>query len=204
MLLVGLTGGIGSGKSTAARMLEVRGAVVFDADVFAREAIAPGTTGYAQVIEAFGPSAVTGTGEIDRPRLAARVFGDPDARQRLEAIVHPEVARRLAEAVEPYRDTDKVVVYAVPLLAERGLADLFDVVVVLSVDEELRVARLMSERAIGEEGARERIAAQASEEDRARVANAIIDNDGTREELEAQVDRLWRDLEARAMASHED
>src|SRR5438128_3924229 len=142
MLLVGLTGGIGAGKSTVARMLAGRGAVVIDADDLARRAIDPGTPGFDAVVKAFGPEALTSDGEIDRNRLAALVFADEEARRKLEAIVHPEVARLFAEEAARYRDTDKVVVYAVPLLVESGLQEMFHVVVVLTAEREARVTRL--------------------------------------------------------------
>jgi len=198
MLLVGLTGGIGAGKSTVAAMLEARGAVVFDADRFARDAIDPGTPGYLQVVEAFGPGILTEEGDVDRQALGAMVFDDPEARRRLEAIVHPEVARRLAEALDPYRQTDRIVVYSVPLLVEAGLATAFDVVVVVEAAEDVRVARLASARAMTEVAARARIRVQASEDERKGAANLIVENDGTLEELEGNVARLWDALQARA------
>jgi dephospho-CoA kinase len=198
MLLVGLTGGIGAGKSTVAAMLEARGAVVFDADRFARDAIDPGTPGYLQVVEAFGPGILTEEGDVDRQALGAMVFDDPEARRRLEAIVHPEVARRLAEALDPYRQTDRIVVYSVPLLVEAGLATAFDVVVVVEAAEDVRVARLVSDRAMTEAAARARIRAQASEDERKGAADLTVENDGTLEELEGNVARLWKALQARA------
>jgi dephospho-CoA kinase len=198
MLLVGLTGGIGAGKSTVAAMLEARGAVVFDADRFARDAIDPGTPGYLQVVEAFGPGILTEEGDVDRQALGTMVFGDPEARRRLEAIVHPEVARRLAEALGPYRQTDRIVVYSLPLLVEAGLATAFDVVVVVQAAEDVRVARLVRDRAMTETAARARIRAQASEDERKDASDLIVENDGTLEELEGNVARLWDALRARA------
>ncbi len=198
MLLVGLTGGIGAGKSTVARMLADRGAVVVDADDLARQAVNPGTPGYAQVLAAFGPEAVTPSGELDRAWLARRVFSDPEARRRLEAITHPEVARLLAEAIAPLRDTDRVVVYAVPLLVENRLEQGFDVVVVVSAPEGLRVARAAAERGMTEDAVRERLAAQASDEMRERVAHHVIRNDGSLEALQREVDKLWSELSRRS------
>ncbi|MGQ0670888.1 MAG: dephospho-CoA kinase [Actinomycetota bacterium] len=194
MLLVGLTGGIGSGKSTVARMLEARGAVVLDADEFARRAIDPGTPGHESVVDAFGAGVVAPSGEIDRDGLARVVFADPDARRRLEAIVHPEVARQFAESVEPYRETDRVVVYVVPLLVESRLEAGFDVVVVVAASETARVARLAMDRGMSEADARARMSAQLSDEERERVAGFVVENDGALDDLETRVDRLWTGL----------
>ena len=188
MLLVGLTGGIGSGKSTVARMLEKRGAVVFDADVLARQAVAPGTPGFDRVVERFGPNVLAPGGDLDREALASIVFADPAARRDLEAIVHPEVRRMFAEGCEEYEGTGRVVVFSVPLL-------------VVSTSVETQVERLMRERGLSEAAIRARIAAQLPLEAKAEVADVIIDNEGTTEELEGQVDRVWRDLQARAKAT---
>jgi dephospho-CoA kinase len=198
VLLVGLTGGIGSGKSTVARLLERRGAVVIDADQLAREAIRPGTGGFDRVVETFGDGIVGADGEIDRAALAAVVFSDPERRAALEAIVHPEVARRFADRLEAFRGTDRVVVYVTPLLVELGLAPAFDVVIVVTTSPHLRVSRVASDRGLDPDEVRRRMAAQASDERRAEVADVLLDNDGTLAELEAQVHRLWPDLVARA------
>jgi dephospho-CoA kinase len=198
VLLVGLTGGIGSGKSTVARLLDRRGVVVIDADQLAREAVAKGTDGFAKVVKAFGDGVVGPDGDLDRAALAADVFSDPARKANLEAIVHPEVARRFAERLEPYRDTDRIVVYVTPLLAELGLAPAFDVVVVVTASPRLRVSRVASERDLSPEDVRRRIAAQATDEQRAEVADVLLDNDGTLGDLERQVDRLWPELVARA------
>ena len=198
MLLVGLTGGIGSGKSTAARMLRERGAVVFDADVLAREAVAPGTEGHRAVVERFGADVLAPGGELDREALAAVVFADPAARRDLEAIVHPEVRRLFAEGSEAYRDTDRVVVLSAPLLVETGMHSAFDVLVVVAVPEPVQVERLMRDRGMSEEEIRARMRAQAPLEDKAAVADILLDNEGSPEELERQVGRIWDDLVARA------
>jgi dephospho-CoA kinase len=195
MMLVGLTGGIGSGKSTVAAMLERRGAVVFDADEFARRAIDSGTPGFERVVEAFGPDVVGPDDHLDRRKLAAIVFADPEARRKLEAIVHPEVGRLLQEALEPYRETDRVVVYDVPLLVENHLESMFDVVVVVSAAEDVRVERLVR-RGLTEEDARSRIRAQISEDERTKVADVVLTNDGSEGELEQAVEELWRSLVA--------
>jgi dephospho-CoA kinase len=200
VLLVGLTGGIGSGKSTVSRMLEERGAVVFDADILARQAVEPGTPGHDAVIERFGANVLGPAGEIDREALAEIVFADPEARRALEEVVHPEVRRRFAEGAELYRDTDRVVVLTAPLLVETGMHSAFDVLVVVSAPVEAQVERLHRQRGMSEEQARARIAAQLPLEDKAAVADVIVDNDGSIPELERQVDRLWSDLRRRAEA----
>lgn len=201
MLLVGLTGGIGSGKSTVARMLEKRGAVVFDADVLAREAVAMGTPGYDQVVDRFGANVLSPGGDIDREALASIVFADPSARRDLEAIVHPEVRRLFAEGTERYRGTHAVVVFSAPLLVETGMHTAFEALVVVSVPVQTQVERLLRERAMSEDAIRARIAAQLPMEEKAAVADILIDNEGTFEELESQVERIWADLDARARDS---
>jgi dephospho-CoA kinase len=200
VLLVGLTGGIGSGKSTVARLLERRGAVVIDADHLAREAVARGTSGFDRVVDTFGPGVLTPEGDLDRAQLAAIIFSDPERRAALEAIVHPEVARRFGERVEELRDSGSVVVYVSPLLVELGLAPAFDVVVVVTASPHLRVSRVASDRDLSPEDVRGRMAAQATDEQRMEVADVLVDNDGSLAELEPQIDRLWSDLEARARA----
>jgi dephospho-CoA kinase len=200
VLLVGLTGGIGSGKSTVARMLELRGAVVFDADALARQAVEPGTPGHDAVVERFGANVLGPGGELDREALASIVFADPAARRDLEAIVHPEVRRLFAEGCEAYRDDDVVVVFSAPLLVETGMHTAFEVLVVVSIPVETQMERLLRDRAMREDSIRARIAAQAPLEEKAAVADVIVDNEGTLEELEGQVDRLWNDLRIRAGA----
>ena len=200
MLLVGLTGGIGSGKSTVARLLEKRGAVVFDADLLAREAVEPGTPGHAAVIERFGADVLAPGGELDREALASIVFADPSARRDLEAIVHPEVRRLFAEGSEAYRDTDSVVVFSAPLLVETGMHTAFEVLVVVSATVATQIERLMHQRGMSEPSIRARIDAQAPLEDKAAAADFLVDNEGSLDELESQVDRLWNDLSARPVA----
>src|SRR5262245_27104093 len=193
MLLVGLTGGIGSGKSTVARLLAGRGA-----DALAREVVEPGTLGFDRVVDAFGPEVVTPEGALDRAGLARIVFDDAERRRALEAIVHPEVARRFAEEVERYRGTDRVVVYAVPLLVERGLAPAFDVVVTVAAPEDARIARVVAERGADPDDVRARIAAQVGDAERAAVADLVLENGGTRDDLVRTVDDAWASLRARA------
>jgi dephospho-CoA kinase len=200
VLLVGLTGGIGSGKSTVARLLERRGAVVIDADQLAREAIAKGSPGFDRVVEVFGEGVLTPDGDLDRSALAATIFSDPARKATLEAIVHPEVARRFGEQVDALRSTDRVVVYVTPLLVELGLAPAFDVVVVVTASPHLRVSRVASGRNLSPDDVRSRMATQATDEQRMEVADVLVDNDGSLAELEPQVDRLWGDLATRAGA----
>lgn len=194
--MVGLTGGIGSGKSEVARLLAAYGAVVVDADALAREAVAPGTAGLERVVAEFGAEILDPDGTLDRGRLAAEVFADPQARRRLEAIVHPVVAARSAELVAAAPD-DAVVVYDVPLLVENGLAPGFDLVVVVDAPEEVRVERLVAGRSMSEGDVRDRIGAQATREERLAVADVVLDNAGTLEQLEDQVAELWSEVTSR-------
>jgi dephospho-CoA kinase len=189
MLRIGLTGGIGSGKSTVSALLVERGAVLVDADVLAREVVAPGTPGLAAVVEAFGEGVLTPGGELDRPALAAVVFADPAQRARLDGVVHPLVRARAAELVAQ-APQDAVVVQDVPLLVETGQAGSYDLVVVVQASLPVRLARLV-QRGMTEEDARARIAGQATDEQRAAVADVLLHNDGTREELAAQVEAFW-------------
>lgn len=198
MLLVGLTGGIGSGKSTVAHLLEERGAVVFDADVIAREVVEPGTPGHHAVVERFGANVLAPGGELDRDALASIVFADPAARRDLEAIVHPEVRRLFAEGSEAYQDTERVVVFSAPLLVETGMYTAFDVLIVLSTRVETQVERLMRGRGMSEDAVLARIAAQAPMEAKAEVADVLLPNEGDLDELRGRVDRAWADLVARA------
>jgi dephospho-CoA kinase len=200
VLLVGLTGGIGSGKSTVAHLLEERGAVVFDADALAREAVAPGTPGHDAVVERFGADVLGPGGELDREALASIVFADPAARRDLEAIVHPEVRRLFAEGCEVHRDGDRVVVFSAPLLVETGMHTAFDVLVVVSTTVATQIERLLRDRAMSEEQVRARIAAQAPLEDKVAAADVVVDNEGSPADLEVQVDRLWNDLRARVLS----
>jgi dephospho-CoA kinase len=199
MLLVGLTGGIGSGKSTVARMLQERGAVVLDADEFARAAVVAGSRGYEAVVHRFGADVITEGGELDRPRLASIVFADPRALADLEAIVHPEVRRMIADGIQENLDGDRVVVLVNPLLIEMGTHRDCDVVVVVSASVDTQVARSIA-RGMFEDDVRSRIAAQLPSEERARIADVLLDNEGSLDELEREVDVLWHDLQDRAVA----
>lgn len=191
---VGLTGGVGSGKSTVARLLAQHGAVVIDADAIAREVVEPGTPGFAAVVAAFGRSVVGPDGRLDRPALAAIVFADERRRAELNAIVHPLVAQRTVElaAAAP---ADAVVVHDIPLLVENDMAAGFDFVVVVEARVDIRLARLAA-RGMSETDARERMAAQATDGQRRAAADAVIVNDGPLTDLKHQVDEVWKQLSA--------
>ena len=189
MRRVGLTGGIGSGKSTVARLLADLGASVIDADAIAREVVAPGSEGLAALVATFGPRILTPEGSLDRAVLAEIAFADPGARERLNAITHPRIAARTAELMSALPD-DAVFVHDVPLLAELGLQKAYDLVVVVDAPDDLRVRRLV-ERGLSETDARARIAAQATREQRLAVADVVIDNSGTLESLREQVESAW-------------
>ncbi|GAA3340979.1 dephospho-CoA kinase [Amorphoplanes nipponensis] len=192
MLKVGLTGGIGAGKSAVAQRLAARGAVIVDADRLAREVVAAGTDGQAAVVEAFGPEVLGADGELDRPALGARVFGDEAARRRLEGIIHPRVRARTAELTAAAAP-DAIVVNDVPLLVETGLAASYHLVVVVDADPAVRVRRLVTTRGMSEEQAAARIAAQADDAVRRDAADVVLTNNGGLGELDAQVERLWQD-----------
>lgn len=200
MLLVGLTGGIGSGKSTVARMLAARGAVVLDADAFARDAVAAGTPGFRAVVQRFGGEVVGPDGELDRGALAAIVFADDQARRDLEAIVHPEVRRRLRRSIEAHADADDILVIDSPLLVEAGQGGSVQLLVVVTAPEEAQLERLAAGRGMSERDVRARMAAQMPLEEKAAKADVVLDNGGDLHDLERQVERLWRDLEARVRA----
>ncbi|AWL37832.1 MULTISPECIES: dephospho-CoA kinase [Streptomyces] len=197
MLKVGLTGGIGAGKSEVSRLLVRCGAVLVDADRIAREVVEPGTPGLASVVETFGPGILAADGTLDRPALGAIVFADPDRLAALNALVHPLVAARSAE-LERAAGPDAIVVHDVPLLAENGLAPLYDLVVVVDAAPGTQLDRLVRLRGMTERDARARMAAQATREQRLAVADLVVDNDGPLDDLEPQVRRIWADLTARA------
>jgi dephospho-CoA kinase len=197
VLRIGLTGGIGSGKSTVSRLLAERGAVIVDADAIAREVVEPGTPGLAAVVEAFGAGVLAANGSLNRPGLAAVVFADPEARRTLDAIVHPLVRARAIE-IAAAAPPDAVVVNDVPLLAETGQASAYDVVLVVETDPGTRIARLV-QRGLTAEDARARIAVQATDEQRRAIADVVLDNSGTPEQLAAQVDRFWTERVAPAL-----
>jgi dephospho-CoA kinase len=193
---VGLTGGIGAGKSEVSRRLADLGAVVIDADAIAREVVAPGTPGLAQVVAAFGSGVLGPDGALDRPRLGEIVFADPALLARLNAIVHPLVAGRMLE-IERSAPPDAVVVHDVPLLAENHLAGRYDVVVVVDAPPEVQLDRLARLRGMPAEQARARMDAQASRAERLAVADIVIDNSGPLAGLDRQVAGLWAKLQRR-------
>lgn len=192
MLRIGLTGGIGAGKSTVARRLVELGATLVDADAVAREVVAPGSPGLAQVVEAFGSEVLDADGALDRPRLGSIVFGDEQARGRLNAILHPLIGRRTDELVAAAAP-DAIVVQDIPLLVEGTMAAAFPLVIVVHANPEERVRRLVADRAMTAEDARARIEAQADDAARRAAADIWLDNSGSPEVVRAEVDRLWRD-----------
>lgn len=183
---VGLTGGVASGKSTVSGLLRELGAVVIDADQLAREVVERGTPGLARVVEEFGEGLLTPEGGLDRPAMGRLVFGDEQARRRLEAIVHPLVFERYAEA-EAAAGADDLVVHDIPLLVESGRAGDFDAVVVVDAPRELQLERMVAHRGWTREDAESRIAAQATREQRRAVATYVVDNTGSLEDLRARV-----------------
>ncbi|MFD8121715.1 dephospho-CoA kinase [Streptomyces albidoflavus] len=199
MLIVGLTGGIGAGKSEVSRLLVEHGAHLVDADRIAREVVEPGTPGLAAVVEAFGESVLAADGSLDRPRLGEIVFADPERRAVLNGIVHPLVGARSAE-LQSQAPEDGVVVHDVPLLTENGLAELYDLVIVVDVEPATQVERLVRARGMSEEEARARMAAQAGREERLAVADIVIDNEVSLDALRGRVAEVWAELDARAKA----
>jgi dephospho-CoA kinase len=195
VLRVGLTGGIGAGKSAVSGLLAEHGAVVIDADILAREVVAPGTPGLAAVVDAFGTHLVRDDGSLDRDALGKIVFADPEARRRLEGIMHPlirdETARRFA-SLPP----DAIVVHDIPLLVEAGLAGGYDLVIVVEAPWEARLSRLAA-RGLPRDQAEARMAHQATDAQRRAVADILVDNAGTLDELRGCVDEVWRDLVVR-------
>ncbi|HEX7051478.1 MAG TPA: dephospho-CoA kinase [Longimicrobiales bacterium] len=202
MLRVGLTGNIGAGKSSVARVWRRLGAPVIDADALARRAVEPGTPGFAAVVRAFGDAVLDAEGRLDRAALRRRVFSDPDARKRLEAIIHPEVARLREEAEARLRAAGAtIVVHEIPLLFEVGMAEEFDVIVLVDAPAPLRLRRLARDRGLDEAEARRMIEAQMPAGEKRARADIIIDNTGSPEQLEARAEQVWRELERRSRGS---
>lgn len=190
---VGLTGGICSGKSEVARLFTEHGAIVIDSDVLAREAVVPGSPGFAAVVAEFGPTVLAPDGSLDRARLASLVFGDANRREVLERIIHPYVRHR-AQEIASAAPAGALVVHDVPLLVEKQLWALYDVVVVVDVPVDVQLDRLVRLRGVSEADAKARIAAQATREQRLAAADCVIDNSGTLAELAGEVDRVWSEL----------
>jgi dephospho-CoA kinase len=197
VLRVGLTGGIGAGKSEVSKRLAAQGAVVIDADLIAREVVAPGTDGLAEIVAAFGPGILTPDGALDRVRLGDIVFADPDKLARLNGIVHPRVGMRMRE-LEDSAGPGAVVVHDVPLIAENDLAGAYDLVVVVDAQPRVQLDRLVRQRGMSREQGEARLAAQASREERLAIATIVVDNSGSLTELDRQAGELWAELRRRA------
>jgi dephospho-CoA kinase len=199
MLLVALTGGIASGKSTVAARLAEHGAVVVDADQVARQVVEPGEPALARIVETFGSGLIAPDGSLDRAALGSIVFSDPDSRQRLNAITHPAVLERSRElfTAAGAADPDAIVVYDIPLLVEAGRSEEFDLIVVVHAATDTRVRRMVELRGMTREEALHRINSQATDTDRFAIADVVIDADGALEETLAQTDALWENLAAR-------
>ena len=199
MQVIGLTGGIASGKSTVARILARLGAVIIDADLLAREAVLPGTPAHEAIVAAFGPEILHPDGTLDRKALGRIVFADGDARRRLEAITHPAIARLAEERLAAVRRSDApAVFYVAPLLIEAGVTGRVDDIWVVYADRETQIARLTGRDGIGREEAEQRLAAQMPMEEKATYGSVVIDNRGTPEETERQVIALWREKIAKS------
>lgn len=197
MLRVGLTGGIGAGKSEVSRRLVAKGAVLIDGDAIAREVVRPGTPGLAAIVAEFGADVLLPDGTLDRPKLGRIVFNDPEQLAKLNAITHPLIGRRSQELFESAPE-DGIVVYDMPLLVENNLGSLHDAVIVVDVPVEVQLERLVKLRGMTEDDARSRIAAQATREQRHAVADYLVDNTGSLADLDARVDEIWADLVKRA------
>jgi len=203
VLRVGLTGGIGSGKSEVSRRLAALGAVIIDADVAARQVVAPGTPGLARIAEAFGPGVLRPDGALDRERLGVIVFSDPAQLAKLNAITHPLIGEWMQAAERAATETadgNPIVIYDAALLAESGRWANYDLVIVVDVPPEMQVDRLVSQRGMAPDQARARLAAQASREQRLALADVIIDNSGSLDDLDRRVAEVWADLKRRAAA----
>ncbi|MEV4171500.1 dephospho-CoA kinase [Nonomuraea sp. NPDC049709] len=197
MLKIGLTGGIGSGKSEVSKRLSARGAMVIDADKIAREVVERGTPGLARVVATFGDDVLRPDGSLNREKLGSLVFADSEKLAALNAIVHPLVGERVAQLQRQAAD-DTIMVYDVPLLVENKLAPMYDVVIVVDTADEVRISRLAEHRGMPEADAKARIAAQASREDRLAAADIVIPNEGSLDELDARVAEVWDELLRRA------
>jgi dephospho-CoA kinase len=196
VLRVGLTGGIGSGKSEVSRRLAAQGAVLIDADQISRQVVEPGTPGLAAIVAAFGPEVLLPDGSLNRPRLGEMIFADPELRGKLNGIVHP-IVRARSQELEDAAEPGAIVVQDVPLLTENKLAGLFDLVVVVDVPPRVQIDRLTRNRDMTREQAKARMDAQASRADRLAIAAIVIDNSGSLAELDRQVGELWTELRRR-------
>ncbi|HUY46908.1 MAG TPA: dephospho-CoA kinase [Streptosporangiaceae bacterium] len=201
MLKVGLTGGIGSGKSEVSRRLAGYGALLIDADQIAREVVEPGTAGLAQVIGMFGTGVLADDGTLDRQRLGEIVFSDSELRAKLNGIIHPLVGARIRD-LEQGADPGSILVEDIPLITENDMADFFDLVVVVDVPPHVQQDRLVRERVMTREQAAARMAAQATREERLAIADIVLDNSGSLAELDREVGDLWAELCRRAKTPH--
>lgn len=199
-LRVGLTGGIGAGKSEVSRRLAAQGAVVIDADAVAREVVEPGTAGLAEVIGAFGTGVLAPDGTLDRKRLGDIVFADASLRAKLNSIIHPRVGERMRE-IEQDAEPGAIVVLDIPLLAENQMQDFFDMIVVVDVAPGIQAQRLMKDRGMTPEQAAARMSAQASRQQRLAIATIVVDNSGSLAELDREVGELWAELRRRVQAA---
>ncbi len=190
MILIGLTGGIGCGKSEVSRLLADRGAIIVDADLIVRELQQPGGEIFNKIVEMFGPSVVAEDGSLNRGAVANEVFKDKEVLKKLNELIHPVVRRVMNERVKSYSDTSKIVVLDIPLLVENPREGL-DGVVVVDLDPEIAVARIVDQRKMNIDDARARVANQSSREQRKAIANFLIDNSGDRKALDLQVDAAW-------------
>jgi dephospho-CoA kinase len=190
--IVGVTGGIGSGKSLVANMLGEHGATVVDADALAREVVEPGSPTLTALVDRFGPDIIDDAGELRRATLAARAFADPEGTSDLNAIMHPEIGRLAAERIAA--SNNAIVVYDMPLLVETGQHDLVDFVVVVDIDPDIQLDRALDRGTLTREDVERRIAAQATRDERLAVADYVITNDGSLDDLRVQVDQLWQVL----------
>ena len=193
----GLTGGIGSGKSTVAAMFSDKGALIIDADAISRELMEPGEETFQRVVAAFGEEILLDNGQLNRTHLASLIFANPDEREKLNAIVHPAVRERaqlLREEAVAQQGENATIIEDIPLLTETGQADRFDGVIVVCANEKVRLERLTTQRGILKVDALARIKAQASDEERAQIARWIIDNSGSREDTQHQVERVWQEI----------
>jgi dephospho-CoA kinase len=193
VIVIGLTGGIGAGKSTVSALLAQRGAVVVDADLIAREVVEPGGAAYAPIVERFGPGVLGADGRLDRAAVAAAVFSDPEALAALEAITHPAIQAEMARQVAAHDGRDDVVILDIPLLKDRRTP--MAGVVVVDVAEDVAVRRLVEQRGFDEGDARRRIAAQISRQRRRSLADVVVDNSGDLSALAAEIDRVWAWIE---------
>ncbi len=197
LIVIGLTGGIASGKSTVAEMLRALGAYIIDADKLAKDAIAPGTAGFAEVVRAFGDQILSPQGEVDRKRLASIAFADPDKLALLNQIVHPRVVAMVQELIQAARERgEKVVVLDVPLLIEAGLTYMVDTVWLVWVDSHTQIRRLLERDRYSMKDAILRVSAQMPLDEKRKYADVVIDNSDTRENTEKQVMQLWREIES--------